>query len=125
MNRRHFIALAATGSLAGCTGRFGNEENSRLDLTVRNDRTDPVTVQVVVVGADGTTYTEESDTLEPGVSRAFEAVVGREGRREVTVSGDDFSGQLAWDAGTCRLFDGTVRVTDEAVEVAGECVDQR
>lgn len=125
MDRRRFLAVAATGSVAGCTGVFGSEENGRLDLTVQNERPDPVTVRVVVVGEDGTTYEEESDRLETDVSRAFDVVVGREGRHEVTVSGDDFRGQLAWNAGTCRRFDGTVRVSDEVVEVAGECVDQR
>ncbi|GAB3676258.1 hypothetical protein GCM10028856_34130 [Halopiger thermotolerans] len=80
---------------------------------------------MVVAGEDGTTYEEESDRLENSVSRAFEVIVGRDGRHEVTVSGDDFRGELAWNAGTCRLFDGSVRVTDEAVAVAGECVDQR
>ncbi|WP_459808407.1 hypothetical protein [Halopiger thermotolerans] len=125
MNRRRFLAIAATGSLAGCTELYGSEENGRLDLTVQNERPEPVTVQVVVAGEDGTTYEEESDRLENSVSRAFEVIVGRDGRHEVTVSGDDFRGELAWNAGTCRLFDGSVRVTDEAVAVAGECVDQR
>lgn len=125
MNRRHFVALAASGSLAGCTGLFGTEENSRLDLTVQNERADPVTVQVRVVGADGTTYEDTSDQIDSGVATAFEVVVGRDGRRELTVSGDDFRGQLAWNAGTCRLFDGRIRVTNEIVEVAGECVDIR
>lgn len=125
MNRRHFVALAVTGSLAGCTGLFGSEENGRLDLTVHSERAEPVTVQVEVVAEDGTTYEDTSDQLENGVSRAFEVIVGRDGRHEVTVSGDDSRGELAWDAGTCRLFDGTVRLTDDAVEVAGECVDPR
>lgn len=125
MNRRHFLGAAAAGSLAGCTGLFGDEENSRLDLTVQNDRADRITVQITVVDTEGTTYEDGSDQIGSGTSRAFEVIVGHEGRHEVTVSGDDFRGQLAWNAGVCRLFDGTIRVTDGAVEVAGECVDQR
>lgn len=125
MNRRHFLAAAGATSLAGCTGLFDDEENSRLDLTVQNDRADPITVQVEVVDAEGTTYEDESDQIDSGVARAFEVICGSEGRHEATVSGGDFRGQLAWDAGTCQLFDGRVSVTDDLVEVAGECVNQR
>ncbi|WP_281193577.1 hypothetical protein [Halorubrum sp. F4] len=125
MNRRRFLAVAGATSLAGCTAPFGPEESSRLDLTVRNDRADPITVRVEVVDAEGTTYEDGSDRIDGGVARAFEVIGGQEGRHEVTVSGDGFRGQLAWNAATCRLFDGRVRVTDDLVEVAGECVDQR
>ncbi|RAW46234.1 hypothetical protein DQW50_05560 [Halorubrum sp. 48-1-W] len=125
MNRRRLLATAGAVSLAGCTGLFGDDESSRLDLTVRNDRADAITVQVDVVDDEGTTYGDESDRIDGGVARAFEVVVGPEGRHEVTVSGDDFRGQLAWNATTCRLFDGRVGVTADLVEVAGECVDQR
>lgn len=125
MNRRHFVAVAATASLAGCTGLFDSEENSNLDLTVQNERTDPVTVQVVVVDDEGTMYEDESDQIDSGVARAFKVPVGTDGRHEVTVSGEDWQGRLAWNADTCVLFDGTVRVTAESVEVAGECVQQR
>ena len=125
MNRRHFVAVAATVSLAGCTGLFDSEENSSLDLTVQNERTEPVTVQIVVVDGEGTTYEDESDQIDSGVASAFEVPVGTDGRHEVTVSGEDWQGQLAWNADTCLLFQGTVRVTDESVEVAGECIQQR
>lgn len=125
MNRRHFVAILSAGSLAGCTGLFDNGANGQLDLTVQNERSEPVTVRVVVVDSEGTTYEDESDRVEGGVARAFEVPVGRDGRHEVTVSGDDWRGQLAWNAGTCTLFDGTVSVTDESVEVASECVRRR
>lgn len=125
MNRRHFVGIAATASLAGCTGLFDSDRNSRLDLTVQNERTDPVTVQVRVVDDEGTTYEDDSDQIDSGVARAFEVTVGEAGRHEVTVSGDDFRGQLAWNAETCALFEGTIRVTDESVDVAGECIDQQ
>ena len=125
MNRRHFVAVATTASLAGCTGLFDSEENSSLDLTVQNERADPVTVQVVVVDDEGTTYEDESYQIDSGVARAFQVPVGTDGRHEVTVSGEDWQGQLAWNADTCVLFDGRVRVTDESVEVASECVQQR
>jgi len=125
MNRRHFVAIVSAGSLAGCTGLFDDGANGRLDLTVRNDRAEPVTARVVVVDGEGTTYEDESDQIDSGVARAFEVSVGTDGRHEVTVSGDDWRGQLAWNADTCALFDGTVRVTDESVEVAGECVQRR
>ena len=48
-----------------------------------------------------------------------------EGRHEVTVSGEDRQGQLAWNANTCLLFQETVRVTGESVEIAGESIQQR
>jgi hypothetical protein len=125
MDCRHFLAAPSVASLAGCTGLFGPEERSHLGLTVRNDRADPVTVQIAVVDSEGTTYEDDADQIDSGVACAFEVVVGTKGRHEVTVAGDDFRGQLAWDATICRLFDGQVSVTDDLVEVAGECVDQR
>lgn len=125
MRRRYFVAIAATVPLAGCTGSFGGEENSQLDLTVQNERNEPVTAQVTVVDDEGTTYEDESEQIDSGVVRAFEVVVRTAGCHEVTVSGDDWRGQLAWNADTCSLFDGTVRVTEESVGVAGECVTER
>lgn len=125
MNRRHFVSVVATASLAGCTGLFDSDEPSRLDLTVQNDRADPVTVQIVVVDTTGTTYRDESDQIDSSVARAFDVPVGTNGRHEVTVAGADWQGQLAWNADTCVRFDGTIRITDESVEVAGECVQYR
>jgi hypothetical protein len=125
MDRRRFLAAVGTASLAGCSGRSGNDENSQLDLTVQNERTGPVTVRVTVVDEQGATYTDESDRIDSGVARTFQVPVGTTGRHEVTVSGDDFEGQLAWNADSCVLFDGRVRVTDELVEVASECVQSR
>lgn len=123
MYRRHFVALAATSSLAGCTGLLDSDESGRLDLTVHNEGGAPITVRVAVVDEEGTTYEDESDRIDSGVARAFEVAVGTEGRHEVTVSGDDFEGQLAWNADTCTRYEGTVRVTDDRLEVAGECAD--
>ncbi|WP_136715946.1 hypothetical protein [Halorientalis salina] len=125
MNRRHFVTVAAVGSLAGCSVLSGRTERGQLDLTVQNERADPVSVLVEVVDDEGTTYEEESDRIESSVARTFEVTVGTDGRHEVTVTGDDWQGQLGWNAGTCALFDGTVRVTDGSVEVASECVDTR
>ena len=125
MDRRRFVAVAAAAPLAGCAGPFGDSENGRLDLTVRNDGSEPVTVQVDVVADDGTTYAEESDRIDGGVARSFAVAVGTSGRHVVAVSGDDFRGELAWDAWVCRRFDGTVAVADGSVEVVGECAEQR
>jgi hypothetical protein len=125
MNRRQFVTAAATASLAGCSLPGSGEENGQLDLTVQNERAAPVTVQVEVVDDEGTTYEDESDQIDSGVARTFEVTVGTEGRHEVTVSGEDWRGQLAWNAGTCARFGGTVRVTDGSVEVASECTDVR
>lgn len=125
MERRFFLAAAGVVSLAGCAGLSGSDEKSRLDLTVQNERAGPVTVQVAVVDDQGTTYENESDQIDSGVARAFQVSVGVTGRHEVTVSGDDFEGKLAWNAETCALFDGRVRVTDELVEVASECAQPR
>jgi hypothetical protein len=125
MDRRYFLAAVGTASLAGCSGLSGNDENSQLDLTVQNERAGPVTVQVVVVDDEGTTYADESDQIDSGVARAFQVSAGTTGRHEVTVSGDDFEGQLAWNADSCVRFDGRVRVTDELVDVASECVQSR
>lgn len=125
MNRRGFVALFGTTSLAGCTGLFDDDAASRLRLTVRNERDDPIAVQVVVVGDDGKMYDEETDRIGEGVARSFETEVGTTGRHEVIVSGDDWQGRLAWNADTCARFEGTVAVTPDSVEVAGECVEQR
>ena len=124
MNRRHFLAAAGSLSLSGCAGLFVDKERSRLNLSVHNERANPITVRVVVVDTEGATYEDESDRIDSGVARKFEVIGGRQGRLEVTVSGDDFRGQLAWNADTCRLFDGRIRVTNELVEITGECVEQ-
>ena len=118
------VAASAT-SLAGCSSLGGRSEPSRLDLTVQNERDDPVTAEVTVTGDDGVTYFEESDRIETGVARAFETPVGSEGRHEVTVTGGDWQGNLGWNAGTCALYDGRVRVSETEVAVSGECVDPR
>jgi len=125
MDRRRLLAagtIALAGGVAGC---LGSDEPSRLDLTVRNDGDGPVDVEVLVEGDDGTTYEEESDRVDAGVARAFEVVVGETGRHEVAVTGPDWEGRLAWDAGVCSLYDATMVVGGGTVEVAGECVDPR
>ncbi|MDZ5812451.1 hypothetical protein U4E84_13960 [Halorubrum sp. AD140] len=128
MHRRELVAATTatvtTGSVAGCLG-LGEPDSGRLDLTVRNDGDEAIDVDVVVEGDDGTTYAEESDRVDAGVARAFEVVGGETGRHEVTVTGDDWEGRLAWDAGICATYDGTVAVDAGNVEVAGECVDRR
>ncbi|MFC5278692.1 hypothetical protein ACFPM1_07975 [Halorubrum rubrum] len=124
MDRRRLLAAAGAGAFAGCLGS-GGDEPGRLDLTVRNGGEEPVDVAVVVRGDDGTTYAEESDRIGSGVARAFEATVAAAGRHEVAATGDDWEGRLAWDAGVCAAFDGTVVVDDGTVEVAGECLDLR
>lgn len=50
---------------------------------------------------------------------------GNEGHHEATISGADWSGQVARDAGTCTLYDGTVAASEERLDVAGECADRR
>jgi hypothetical protein len=125
MNRRGFVALVGITSIAGCAGPLDDDAPGQLRLTVRNERPEPVSVRVVVTGDDGTVYDEESDSIARGVARSFEVEVGSTGRHEVTVSGDDWRGQLAWDAGTCARFEGTVAVTPDSVDVAGECIEQR
>ena len=125
MERRTLLA-AGTGALAAAAaGCLGEDDPGRLDLTVRNYGDAPVDVEVVVEGDDGPTYEEESDRVDAGVARAFEVTVGASGRHEVVVTGTDWEGRLAWDAGTCALYDGRVAVDGETVEVAGECVDLR
>jgi len=126
MRRRELLTgtAALATAAAGCLG-LGENDSGRLDLAVRNDGDEPVDVEVVVEGDDGTTYVEESDRVDAGVARAFEVTVGATGRHEVVVTGADWEGRLAWDAGVCALYDGTVAVEAETVSVAGECVDPR
>ncbi|WP_435073160.1 hypothetical protein [Halorubrum sp. HHNYT27] len=126
MDRRRLLAatVASATAATGCLG-VGNPDPGRLDLTVRNDGDAAVDVEVVVRGDDGTTYESATDRVDPGVARAFEATVGGSGRHEVTVTGADWEGRLAWDAGVCALYDGTVAVDAGTVAVAGECVDPR
>ena len=128
MRRRELLAAttatATTAAVAGCLGA-GDPDPSHLDLTVRNDGDAAVEVQMVVRGDDGTTYASATDRIDPGVGRALEATVGERGRHEVVVTGPDWEGRLAWDAGVCAVYDGTVAIGDGTVEVAGECVDPR
>lgn len=109
---------------AGCLGVGSDgDSQSRLDLTVQNDRPNPVVFQLTVTDADGTTLVNESERLGGSVGQSFDFTVGTTGRHEVTVAGADWTGQLAWNADTCARYDATVRVTDDSVEVAGECLD--
>mgnify|MGYP003836044535 CR=1 FL=1 len=128
MNRRNAIAAAgaplSAAAVAGCVG-LGETDPGRLDLTVRNDGDEAFDAEVVVRADDGTTYEEESDRIDPGVARAFDVAVGTTGRHEAAVTGADWAGRLAWDAGVCALYDGTVAVDGGNVEVVGECVDPR
>lgn len=125
MNRRHFVAVAGTISLAGCSSSSGGNESSQLDLTVQNERSAPITADVTVVDDDGTTYEEESDQIDSGVARAFDVTVGTTGRHEATASGTNWQGKVAWNATTCVQFAGTVRVTEDSIEVSSECVEDR
>jgi hypothetical protein len=68
------IAVAAAGSLGGCSVLSNEPEPSRLDLTVQNERSDPVTARVVVTDEDGTTYDDETDQVSSGVAVAGECV---------------------------------------------------
>ncbi|WP_058364908.1 hypothetical protein [Haloparvum sedimenti] len=135
MNRRRFLTRSATGTaaavamtagLAGFAGCLGtSDDEGRLDLTVQNEGDAPVEARVVVTGADGSTYADETDTVDPGVARAFEVTVATTGRHEVVASGEEWEGALAWDAERCALYDGTVRVAGDRVAVAGECAEPR
>lgn len=126
MNRRHFIAVFGGVSLtvAGCT-EGSNEGNGRLNLVVQNERAESMTVRIEVTDEEGTVYADETARLDDSVARTFEVDVGTDGRHEALVEGDEWGGSLAWNAGTCVRYDGTVRVTDERVEVAGECPEYR
>lgn len=124
VHRRELLATTAAAATAGCL-ELGENDPSRLDLTVRNDGDEPIDVEVVAKGDDGTTYAEETDRIDPGVARAFEVTVGETGRREVVATGVDWEGRLAWDVGVCALYDGTVVVDAGNVSVAGECLDPR
>lgn len=111
---------------AGCLGVGSDgDSQSRLDLSVQNDRTQPVTFQLTVTEPDGTALVNESERLDGSVGQSFDFTVGTTGRHEVTVAGEDWTGQLAWNADTCARYDATVRVTDDSVEVAGECLEQQ
>lgn len=123
MHRRQFTAAVLVGSVAGCAGLSGDDTEGRLDLTVQNGGDEPVTARVNVVNEEGETFEDESDRIDGGVARSFDVTVGTGGRHEVTVTGDDWRGSLAWNVDTCAVYSGTVRVTSGSVEVAGECID--
>lgn len=112
---------------AGCTSFPGGdgETRSTLNLTVQNDRSQPVSFQLAVTDEDGAVLANESEQLASGVGQTFEFTVHTTGRHEGTVTGEDWRGQLAWNADTCARFDAAVRITDESVEVASECLEQQ
>ena len=111
---------------AGCLGvGNGDDSQSRLDLTVQNDGPQPVSFQLTVTDADGITLVNESERIGGRVGQSYAFTVGTSGRHEVIVIGKDWAGQVAWNADTCARYDATVRVTDESVEVAGECLEQQ
>lgn len=110
---------------AGCLGFVGDgEQRSRLDLTVQNEGSGPVDVQVTLAQDDGTELANESDCVDAGVARAFDFTVGTSGRHEVTVAGEDWRGPLAWNADACARYDATVRVSEGNVTVSGDCLEQ-
>lgn len=109
---------------AGCLGAgTGGDSQSRLNLTVQNDGTQPVSFRVTLTEADGTVLVNESERLNGSVGRSFDFTVGTTGRHEVTVAGEDWGGGVAWDADTCARYDATIRVSNESVEVIGECLE--
>lgn len=111
---------------AGCLGvGTDGDSQSRLDLTVQNDGTQPVSFQLTVTDADETILVNESERLDSNVGRSFDFTVGTTGRHEVTVAGEDWTGQVAWNADSCARYDATIRVSDDSVEVAGECLEQQ
>ena len=111
---------------AGCLGVGSDDDSrSRLDLTVQNDGTQPVSFQVTVADADGTILVNESERIDGSVGRSFDFTVGTTGRHEVTVASENWTGQVAWNTDTCARYDATIRVSDDSVEVAGECLEQQ
>lgn len=111
---------------AGCLGLgSGGDSESRLNLKVQNDRTQPVSFQLTLTEADGNSLVNESERLGGSVGQAYEFTVGTSGRHEVAVAGEDWRGQVAWNADTCTHYDATVRVTDDSVEVTSECLEQQ
>lgn len=111
---------------AGCLGLAGDgEQRSRLDLTVQNEGASPVDVQVTLAQDDGTVLANESDRVDAGVARAFDFTVGTSGRHEVTVAGEDWRGQAAWNADSCARYEATIRVSEGDVAVASECLEQQ
>ncbi len=112
--------------VAGCVGfGGGSDDGSQVDVTVQNDRGQVVSFDIVVRADDGTIFLEESDQLESSVAQSFTATGAASGRHEVTVIGTDWRGQLAWNAESCKQFDATIRITDEVVDVVGECLEYR
>ena len=125
MKRRQFITTIPALMFAGCTEELENEENGRLDLTIRNEHSEPIAVDVTIVDAEGTTRVDLSDRIEGGTVQSFEFVVGTGGRHEVIVSGDEWRSQQAWDVDTCALYEGVVTVAPDRIDTRGECAGQR
>jgi len=126
VHRRTLLATAALASATGCSSLLGGDRDpNRLDLTVQNDRDQPLTATVTVVGPDDTVYLKETEQFDPGVARAFVERVGTTGRHEVTVEGEGFGGSQAWNAEQCSLYDARIRLTPDSVESSGECVQSR
>lgn len=68
------------GDVAGrMSGLFDGEESGTLDLTVQNDRADPITADVTVVDDEGTTYEEATERIDGGGARVFGSPLGRRG----------------------------------------------
>lgn len=124
-----WVLYVVVGMLAfsvGCVG-FGGDADSRstVDLTVQNDRTQSVSFLLTVTDGDDGVIVNESERLDSGVGRTFDFTVGAPGRHEATVAADDARGQVARNADICGHFDATIRISDERIEVAGECLEQR
>lgn len=106
-----------------CSPSGRRSESEHADLTIQNDGPDPVTFQLTAADRDGATQANGSERLDSGVGQALSVTVGTTGRHEVTVAGQDWRERLARNADTCARFDGSVRVSDAVVPVAGECLE--
>lgn len=110
---------------AGCTGVDPDTDQSRLDLTVQNEQTQAITFQLTVTDGDGVALTNESAQLARGIGQTFDFTVGTSGRHEATVIGDEWQATVGWNADSCARYEGRVRITNEGVTVAGECLTRQ
>lgn len=112
--------------LAGCSMAVDSNEtlDRRLDLTVQNDGAASIPVRVIVVAPDGIVIANTSERVAGRVAQSFDFTVRTPGRYDVTVTGTDWKTSFGWNAATCTHYAGTVSVTADSLDTAGDCLSQ-
>jgi hypothetical protein len=126
MYPRYVLGVALVVLLAGCAGLPGaSDPETTVALTVQNDGATAIDLTITVTDPEGASERVASEQLSSGVGQTFDLRLEGPGTHEIVVAGEDWAGTFTVDPERCAAYEGTLRVTNEAVERANECVEPR